>query len=174
MVYTFQGTGVPAPMATLVMSTPASIDAISVLANPGIVTDAANDYLGFGLGFGNPPCVDARAFNALQFTIVGDLGSCTLEASLVPSEDSSVQFGPSGTCMLGASCTPPFSGPVGIGTTTTCFSAMGGGSPLATVDPAALIDVQWLLTPPSDPSALPCQVSITVSGVSFVQDPTCP
>jgi hypothetical protein len=147
---------------------------------PGPAVDSGPVFAGFGLAFGVPSCVDARVFAGVRFTVSGDLGTCTLQFGVVPSEDNAVANGPVGSCLAGAMCVPPFSGPIGTGTTTVRFSEMTGGSPLAVPDPAALNAVQWLLVPPPGTDVAECQVNITISDVAFVGDdgdampPPCP
>jgi hypothetical protein len=65
-------------------------------------------------------------------------------------------------------CFGPVSAPITIGTTTIHFTDVTGGSPVATVDPSALNDIQWTLTVPSDGTA--CVANFTVSDVSFSSD----
>ena len=147
---------------------------------PGQIVDSAPVFTGFGLSFGRPACVDARVFDGVRFTVSGDLGTCALKFGVVPSEDNAVANGPVGSCIAGAMCVPPFSGPIGIGTNVVRFSEMGGGTPLATPDPAALNAVQWLLLAPLAIDAAECRANITITDVAFVVDdgdatpPTCP
>jgi hypothetical protein len=164
--FTYAAPGLAPPTAVQVSPD----GAVQVSANPGTSTDPANAFLGFGFGFGNPPCVDASAYNAVRFTITGDLGTCALAVSLVPSQDNSVAFGPFGTCTLGNDCHTPFSGPIGVGTTVVHFTEMTGGNPLDGVDPTALNDISWNLTVPTDGVAAPCVANFTVSDVTFVVD----
>ena len=73
------GAGLVAPTVTPVIDPNTFVfQAMQVSANPGVPSDANSSFLGFGLGFGNPPCLDASAFNAIQFTVTGDLGTCQL------------------------------------------------------------------------------------------------
>jgi hypothetical protein len=167
--YTFSATGLTPPVVTQLPPLPGgSAQALQVSASPGIAPDLLTNYLGFGLPFVMPPCLDARMFSGVQFTVTGDLGSCQLQFGAVPSEDNSVMYSPLGSCPATASCISPLSPPIGLGTTIVRFADMSGGQPLDGVDPTALNDVQWLLTAPTDPTAVPCTVNITVSAVAFV------
>jgi hypothetical protein len=47
---------------------------------------------------------------------------------------------------------------------------MTGGSPMATVDPAALNGVQWAVNVPTDGVSLACQASFTISNLTFIND----
>ena len=145
-----------------------AFQALQVSANPGVPTDANNAFLGFGVGFGNPPCLDAGAFNAVRFTITGDLGTCQLSMTLTPSQNNSVTNGPFGVCTTPGGCFGPFSGPLTTGVNVVPFTDLTGGVPLATLDPTALNAIGWNLTAPSDGVTAPCVANFTVSDVAFV------
>ena len=141
---------------------------LQVSANPGVPSDANNAFFGFGVGFANPICVDASAFNAVRFTLTGDLGTCQLSMSLTPSQNNSVNNGPVGVCTTAGGCFGPFSGALTTGVNTVKFSDFTGGVPLATLDPTALNAIGWNLTAPSDNGVTaPCVANFTVSDVSF-------
>jgi len=167
--FTFSAPGLNQPTVLAVPGPDGSTQALQVSVNPGVSTDPANAFLGVGEFFTRPPCLDASAFNAIKFTITGDIGTCTIAASVTTSEDTSVAFGPSGRC-TGTACVPPVSAPFGTGTTVVHFADMTGGSPMATVDPAALLGVQWTLNVPTDGVTPPCVASFTISDVSFIND----
>jgi hypothetical protein len=167
-LFTYAGGGLAAPVVSAITSPlDGSLQALQVAANPGTSSDPMNAFLGFGLGFGNPSCLDASAYTGVQFTITGDLGTCQLELSLTPSENNAVANGSVGVCSASA-CFGPFSGPVTAGTTVVHFADMSGGMPLPTIDPTALNDISWNLTVPTDGVTAPCAASFTVSDVSFV------
>jgi cytochrome c peroxidase len=167
--FVYVAPGLIAPMVSAV-TVNGVVQALDVAAYPGTTTDPTQSYLGFGLPFAIPACLDASAFTGVRFTVEGALGTCTLTFSVVPSEDNSVSFGPVGTCAADQTCLPPSSGPIGIGTSVVRFSEMTGGSPVATVDPRALNGVQWNLTVPSDGMAAPCGANLRISDVAFVSD----
>ncbi len=165
-VFTYAATGLAAPTVTTLFNTDGTTAGLQVSANPGATTDPNNAFLGFGMGFGNPPCLDASAYTGVQFTVTGDLGTCGLQLSLTPSQNNSVQFGPEGVCTA-ATCAGPFSPNVGVGTTIVSFSSMANGSPLPTLDATALNDISWNLTPPTDGVTAPCVANFSVTDVSF-------
>jgi Concanavalin A-like lectin/glucanases superfamily len=158
--FTFAAPGLTAPVVTEDPST----QALQVSVDTGTTTDPLNAFVGFGFPFINPPCADASAFTGVTFTVTGDLGNCALRLSLVPSEDNSTAFGPEGVCTA-SQCFGPLSAPLTTGTTTVHFTDLTGGSPVATVDPTALNDIQWTLNVPTDGTA--CVANFTVSDVSF-------
>jgi hypothetical protein len=169
----FEGPGFysfAAPGLTAITVTPQNdqngVESLHVMVN----LDPAHPFAGAGLSFTFPGCVDASAFTGIQFTITGNLGSCSIEASAVPSEDNATANGPFGACTA-STCFAPFSGPVSTGTTTVRFADMSGGVPVATVDSSALNDVQWLVVAPTgdDGGAGSCAANFIISAVSFVQ-----
>ena len=166
--FTFAAPNVTRPRVMSLSSPDGSIASLQVVWPSGPILDPAQAFAGFGLTFISPPCLDARVFTGVRFTVSGDLGTCGLQFGVIPSEDSSVANTPFGACVAGDNCIPPASGPIGIGTTVLPFSVMTGGSPLATPDPAALTGVQWTLTAPAGGTG--CQANITVSDVAFVLD----
>jgi hypothetical protein len=165
--FVFAGPGLTAPVVSRVIAADDSLQALQATINPGATTDPANAFLGFGLAFGNPPCLDASAYTGVKFTVSGDLGTCGLAFSALISEDNSAAFGPFGTC-TSATCVSPFSGPLGLGTHVVPFSSMSGGVPVAKIDPTALNGVQWTLFPPSDGVTAPCVASLTITDIAFV------
>ncbi len=168
--YTYAAPGLNAPTVTALSGPGGILEGLQVSAAPGASTDPNNAYFGVGLGFGNPSCVDASAYTGVQFTVTGDLGTCTLQLAMVPSEDNSVQNGSAGVCTGDPStgCHGPTSAPIGVGTTVVNFSDLSGGVPLATLDPTALNDIDWHLTVPTDGTTAPCAASFTITDVSFV------
>lgn len=170
--FTFAAPGLVAPTVTPVLDPNTFVfQALQVSAEPGVPTDANSSFLGFGLGFGNPPCLDASAFNAIQFTVTGDLGTCQLGVTLTPSQNNSVANGPFGVCTTPGGCFGPFSPTLTTGVNTVRFTDMTGGVPLATLDPTALNAISWNLTAPSDGVTAPCVANFTVSDVVFVSAP---
>jgi hypothetical protein len=129
-------------------------------------------FVGFGLSFANPPCVDARPFAGVRFTVTGMLGDCILRFGVVSAEDNSTQYGAFGSCTAGASCIAPASAPIVPGTTFVRFSDLSGGFPMDLVDAAALNDVQWMVAPPMGAAA--CSVDVKITDVAFVMDGSMP
>lgn len=170
--YIFNSPVLAAPVATVIPAADGSIDALQISANPGSTTDLANNYLGVGFSFSNPGCVDASAYTGVQFTVAGDLGTCSLRFTLVTSEDQPVMYG--GVCTA-ATCVSPMSGPLSVGTNVVNFSDLNlFGGPLTTINPAALNSIQWTLLVPTDGVTAPCVANFTVSNVSFVPSATPP
>lgn len=167
--FTYAATGLTAPVLSLAPAPAGSTgQALQVVANPGLTTDAAKDFSGFGLGF--DMCVDASAYTGIQFTITGSLGNCSLTFATQFSEDNSVTDDPSfGSCTLGGNCFPPSSNPIGAGTTVVHFSDVFGGSPLTAVDAHALTGVQWNLSGPTDGVGV-CSANFAVTDITFVND----
>lgn len=168
--YSFAAPGLAAPLVTPIFNFDGSTRALQVSAGPSSASDPASAFMGFGMGFFQPPCLNASAFNAVKFTVTGDLGTCTLVASLVPSEDNSTANGDFGFCTAGSACFPPQSGPIGTGVNVVHFADMTGGSPVSALNAAALNAVQWVLNAPSDGISAPCVANFTVSDVSFIND----
>jgi len=168
-LFTYAAPGLVAPAVTPVIDPNTFIfQALQVSANPGVPTDADNAFFGFGLGFGNPPCLDAGAFNAIQFTVTGDLGTCQMLVTLTPSQNNAVANGPFGVCTTPGGCFGPFSGLLTTGVNTVRFTDLTGGVPLATLDPTALNAIGWHMLAPSDGVTGACAASFTVSDVAFV------
>ncbi len=166
--YSFGSPGLTAVSVTP-QNGPNGLESLHILAS----LDPAHPFAGGGIaftGFEFPACVDASAYTGIQFTITGDLGTCLVEASVVPSEDNATGNGSVGTCVA-SSCMSPVSPPVSAGTTTVPFTSMSGGTPRATVDAHALNDVQWVVVAPTDASgnAQSCGANFIVSNISFVK-----
>ncbi|HVV52322.1 MAG TPA: LamG domain-containing protein [Polyangia bacterium] len=173
----FNAPALAPPTVTTLPAADGSLGAIQVSANPGATTDPTQSFLGVGLFFVNPPCLDASAYTGVQFTITGDLGTCSLAFGVVTSEDNSVANGPVGVCAAGPNgCFGPFSAPLvpATGTTTVAFADLAGGAPQPTADPSALNGVQWTLDVPTDGVTAPCVANFTISDVSFVPATTPP
>ncbi len=171
--FTYAATGLTAPTVMPLLNPDGSTQGLQVSANPGATNDPNNSFLGFGWGFGNPPCLDASAYTGVEFTITGDLGTCGLTLTLTPSENNSIQFGPEGVCTA-ANCAGPFSPSIGTGTTIVSFSSFANGSPLATLDATALNAIGWNLTVPSDGVTASCVANFNVTNVSFTTATTVP
>jgi hypothetical protein len=165
--FTYAATGLSPPVVSPLPPGPDGIShGVAVTATPGTTTDPSNSFLGFGWGFGNPPCLDASAYTGVQFTVSGNLDTCTLQLSLTPSENNSVNNGSEGVCPVGGNCAGPFSPSVaGVGTFIVSFSSFTNGSPLATLDATALNAIGWNLTVPTDGTA--CNPSFQITDVSF-------
>lgn len=163
--FAYAAPGLSAPTVSPLYSSDLIWQALDVRANPGVPSDPTNAWIGFGVPvFG---CVDARAYTGVRFTVLGDLGTCGLNFSIVARNNNSVLYG--GTCTESA-CFGPFSEPLPVGTSTVHFSDLAGGSPNPTLDASAINDIQWNLIPPTDGTTAACQAHFVVTDVSFVAD----
>jgi hypothetical protein len=172
--YTYAAAGLTAPQVTPITSSDGLLEGLEVAASPGVPTDVGDAWSGLGLFFDAPACVNASAYTGIKFTIAGDLGTCRLSVVGVPSEDSAVANNQGVTTVntcTASSCVSPSFGPLTAngGPTIVHFADLSGGSPLATLDPKALIDVGWQLDAPVDGSPA-CTAAFTITDVSFVND----
>jgi len=163
--YAFSATGLAAPSVTPTFASDSAWQGLDVTLAPGVGTDPANAFLGFGVPlFG---CVDATDFTGVRFTINGDLGTCPLQLGLVARDDNSTTFGGGCTASL---CLAPTSPPLATGVNTVHFSDLTGGSPDPGIDPSALDDIQWQLNVPTDGITAPCNATFSITDISFVND----
>lgn len=166
--YTYAAPGLTGPVLSLAPAPAGSTgQALEVVANPGLVTDPANAWTGFGLGF--DMCVDASAYTGVEFTITGALGNCALTFTPIFSEDNSVTDNPTFGSCTAASCFPGQSASLLPGTNIVHFADVFGGSPQTFVDPRALTGVQWQLNAPTDGVSV-CSANFAVTNVTFVND----
>ena len=162
--FSYAAPGLTAPVLSLAPGTNGT-PALQVAASPGLPTDSGNAFFGFGLFFDS--CVDASAYNAVQFTINGTLGDCALRFALTSSQNVDPANDPRGTCTE-ASCFPP-STPIAIAGTTVVrfFDFTFPGSPNI-VDPSSLIGIQWQMdTPPG----VACNANFSIDDIRFVNAP---
>ena len=153
----------PGLMPPVLAVAPGANAALAVAANPGLPTDAANGYFGFGLFFNS--CVDASAYNAVKFTVNGDLGDCSIRFAVTSSQHVSPSDDPRGICTETSGCFPPSTPITAAGTSVVPFFGFTfPGSPNL-VDPTSLVGIQWQMdTPPG----VACHASFTVDDISFV------
>lgn len=170
--YSFSSPDVPPPVVTA-SSAQGFVESLQVEANASGAPDPSSVFMGFGLPFGSPGCVDASSFSGVRFTVEGDLGTCSLSFEAVMSQNNRVEYGPFGVCTA-AECFSASSPPFGLGTTFVPFSDLNGGAPVSLFDPSALNTVQWTLRSSADPAAAPCAANITVRDVAFVAETTPP
>ena len=165
--FTFNSPSLAPPTLTPTLGCDGSVQSLQVSANPGTTMDPFNAFSGFGFYFSYPPCVNATAYNAVAFTIAGDLGTCGLNVFVVTNEDSTIANG--GTCPDSGSCVSPYSGSLTKGKHVVRFKDLAGGIPDPTVDATAINGVGWTLNVPTDGVTAPCKANFTVSNVSFVK-----
>jgi hypothetical protein len=140
---------------------------LKVAVDPGAATNPANTWLGFGVFFDS--CIDASAFNAVKFTVAGDLGNCPIRFAATSSQTVVPANHPLGSCTL-ANCFPPSIPLKSTGTTIVRFSDFpsgNAGSP-DLVDPSALIGVEWQMDTSVD---FACHANFVVDDLSFVSMP---
>jgi hypothetical protein len=121
-------------------------------------------YNGFVLSIDGHACVDASAYSSVSFTLSGTLGDCILYFSFAYSDDLASAADPnrglcSGTCY-------PAEFQIASASTSVSFTETPTvpGTPLATVDSAKLVGVQWQLAPFG---ATSCTANFTVDDVMF-------
>jgi hypothetical protein len=164
----FGAVGLPVPVPSVMVAPDGiSLGSFHVSAVPGTAPDPDHAWVGFGLAFANPTCVDASAYTGVQFHVTGDMGTCGLRFSVAFSADNSVANGPAGACTING-CTSP-SMPVPIGTIAVNFADLSGGFPVDRVDPKTLNDVLWLLDVPTDPGIAGCRAELTLDNIAFFQ-----
>ena len=110
-------------------------------------------------------------YTGVQFDFAGDLGGCALAFGASFSGDTTSADAPGrGSCPgTDSTCYGPLA-PVVPGTATTIkvpFSALTAGSPIAKLDPATLVDVEWQLSAPTGADGGSCAANFTVTNVAF-------
>jgi hypothetical protein len=172
--YTYAGAGQATPTATL---TP---DGNGITFAGAFVAPITETWQGVGLWFDGASCIDASAYTGVKFDFSGDVGACSLAFGANFSGDQSTTDDPMrGNCPGSDSvCYPPMStlntvvaagaagaGDTGSTTISVPFTALGGGSPNAKLDPSTLVTVQWQLNAPN--SGAGCSAAFTVENVAF-------
>jgi len=144
---------------------------LTLMAGPG-------GYAGGGISFDH--CVNAAAFNALQFSAwiaSGDIGTCVFKSQMQTFEQRPTSQLPPGGCDSStASCFNFPTAPVTLTTTSQTFTIKfsdftSSVAPTGTV-PAELVGLQWQLeSGPADPDGgaqTGCSVEIRIDDVKFV------
>jgi hypothetical protein len=162
--FTYAAPGLSPPTVASVTLPDGGGPALQVTASPGVTTDPSNAFFGFGFSFNSTACVDASAFTGIEFTITGDLGTCSTNFSVTDSEDLPIVF--QGTCTA-SSCFAPSTAPLTAGTHVIHFADLSNGSPVPTLDSAALMGVSWNMNVPTDGESAPCAANFTISDLSF-------
>ncbi|HTB57639.1 MAG TPA: hypothetical protein VLC06_07175 [Polyangia bacterium] len=163
--YTYAAPGQLAPAVTL---TP---DGAGIQITGGFHPPISGNWEGAGLFFGGTSCIDATMYTGVQFDFAGDLGGCALAFGASFSGDTSPADAPGqGSCPgTDSTCYGPLA-PVVPGTAPTIkvpFSALMAGSPIAKLDPATLVDVEWQLSAPIGADGGACSANFTVENVAF-------
>ncbi len=163
--YSYAAPGQTAPTVAL---TP---DGAGLQITGGFHPPISGNWAGAGLFFGGSSCIDATMYTGVQFDFAGDLGGCALAFGASFSGDTSPADAPEqGSCPgTDSTCYGPLA-PVVPGTATTIkvpFSALTAGSPIAKLDPATLVDVEWQLSAPTGADGGSCAANFTVENVAF-------
>ena len=169
-LWSYMAPGLAPPVVTDVFAPEGPRQALQAVFDPGPAPTPDNTYLGFGYGFGDPPCLDASAYSGVSFKLTGDLGTCQLTFAVISSPDNAVANGPYGRCTA-STCLPPSSGRLATGTNIFPFALITGGTPVPTVDVTALNGMGWSALIPSDGTTPPCHASFTISDLRFIDDP---
>ena len=135
--------------------------ALHVAVDPMVPPDMVTNYFGFGLYFDS--CIDASAYDSIQFTLSGDLGECGIRFAPTSSENVSPADDARGACTL-ASCFPPAFPVTTSGTVRVRFADLLGGSP-GIISPTSLIGVQWQMDAPSGTT---CTADFSIDDIVFV------
>ena len=166
------------PQAGIYCTTLASQNSFVATATPGtglVLSGQVATYTGIGLYLSQ--CVDASAFQGIEFTISGNVGSATPDAG-APGEltfsvstpvDSKVQDGVGNTCTLSGCGSPgyTFSVPAQPTTLRVTWEMLTGGSPVFVLNPGKISGIQWSLPWPCTTNPVPYAAQIVLSDVSF-------
>jgi hypothetical protein len=163
--YTYAGNGQTEPTAAVT----ADGNGIQISGGFAPPIESNGDYLGVGLYFDGSSCVDASAYTGVKFDFSGDLGGCTLAFAASFFGDLSSANGGKGGCSGASSiCYGPLAS-VSPGATTVLvpFASLGGGMPIAGLDPTTLVTVEWQLGAPIGEDGGGCVANFAVENVSF-------
>jgi hypothetical protein len=174
--YAYAAPGQPTPTATLAPDG----KGLHITSSFVAPLTSAVDYEGVGLYYSSAQCLDATAYTGVSFDFSGQLGGCQLGLGLAFSGDESkTNDATRGGCPpTAASCYGPAADvtaravAVDGGASTNIkvpFKSLGGGMPVATLDPSMILTVQWQLTGPTgagDGGVL-CAADFTVENVEF-------
>jgi hypothetical protein len=171
--YSYAGSGQTAPTGAV------TSDGNGIQISGGFVPPvvASANYMGFGLYYSSGSCLDATGYTGAQFDFSGTLGGCNMQVGISFSADSSTSDGTRGSCAgTDSMCYGPSYDVTGAANTATAaaptvrvpFTQLGGGMPVSTLDPRAIITVQWQLTShPGGTDGGGCSASFTVENVKF-------
>jgi hypothetical protein len=145
--------------------------AVDLVAHSFRVTGQVTTYSGFGLFFDQ--CVDASRFRGISFKLSGTIGGGGIR--FVPTVNETTPIDPIN--MIGAcsyaneqtkftECVNPGTTITASGTVTVLWASLTGGKPRATVNPAQLRGLQWVLV--WAPGLASYAVDLTLDDVAFV------
>jgi hypothetical protein len=162
--YTYAAPGQAPPTATL------TADGAGIQITGGFVPPLDGNWEGAGLFFDGASCIDASMYTGVQFDLSGDLGSCALAFGASFSGDLSHADDPErGSCAgTDSTCYGPLAS-VASGATLikVPFSSLTGGAPVAKLDPATIVEVEWELSAPTGADGGSCSANFTVENVAF-------
>ncbi len=163
--YTYAAPGQVAPTATL------TSDGAGMQIVGGFTPPLEGNWEGAGLFFDGATCLDASSYTGVQFDLSGNLGGCLLAFGASFSGDlSHADDATRGACAGSDSqCYGPLAN-VALGATTTVkvpFSVLSAGSPISSLDPSTLVDVEWQLSAPTGADGGSCSANFTVKNVAF-------
>lgn len=166
------------PQAGNYCTTLASQNSFVATATPGkglVLSGQVATFTGIGLYLSQ--CVDASAFQGIEFTISGNIGSATpdggtpgeLTFSVSTPVDSKVQDGAGNTCTLNGCSSPSytFSVPAQPTTLRVTWEMLTGGTPIFVLNPGKISGIQWSLPWPCTTNPVPYAAQIVLSDVSF-------
>jgi hypothetical protein len=174
--YAYAAPGQPTPTATLAPDGK-GLHITTTFVAP---LSSSMDYEGLGLYYSSAECLDATGYTGVSFDFSGHLGGCQLGLGLSFSGDQSkTNDAMRGGCPpTAANCYGPSADvtaralAVDGGASTTIevpFTSLGGGMPIATLDPSMILTVQWQLVGPtgSGDGGVLCAADFTVENVKF-------
>jgi hypothetical protein len=158
---------------------PSDVDLTRVVEAGNLHVTATITPQGYvGVVFWFAPCVDARSFNGINFSVGGTLAGAVLKAQIQTHVDYPVDVAnKKGGCSF-TNCDAKFSecaGPtyqVVVPATAESldipWTSFAGGTPTAEVTPDGLVGLQFQLECQSDTT---CMVDLTLGNVSFTRAP---
>ena len=168
------------PSAGVYCTTLGSQSSLVATATPGLGMALSGTVATFsGVGLYLYHCVDASAFQGVEFTISGDVGNeaaqdagpsnqIAFSVSMLP--DLTVSSGTGSTCTLGGGCASPsytFTVPAQPTTMRVPFSQLTGGAPLYVLDPSQIDGLQWALPWPCTTNPMPYPTHLIITNVGF-------
>jgi hypothetical protein len=164
--------------AGIYCTTLASQNSFVATATPGtgwVLSGQVSSYSGVGLYLYQ--CVDASAFQGIEFTISGDVGNEStgvaspdqLTFSVSTPPDIAADSGPGDSCTLGSCGSPAYTFTVPAQPTTirVTWDMLTGGSPVFVLNPSQISGIQWSIPWPCIPDPQPFVINITISDVAF-------
>lgn len=161
------------------------------------VTGTVGNYSGLGVAFGPNGCskVDASAYSGIAFDISGSIGAATsavqftvgtagndigyawLNANTQPATPVAPNFGrctPAATQYDGTCSSPSLTVPVGatVSNVQVQWAQLIGGQPNATVNPAEITFMSWVLPAPmgaGTPGVTTYDIDITIDNLRFIE-----